>query len=101
MIVLIYLYTDIKIVLRYNDIIQSNNMNTSSKYRITLNHNLPGDVEPIELYANTHQDIANVINANVGYSMLTKTVIVNWICRKKKSEKYSWIDVQFNTNRTL
>jgi hypothetical protein len=76
-------------------------MNTSSKYRITLNPNLHGDAEPVELYANSHQDIADVINANVGYSMLTKTVIINWICRKKKSEKYSWIDVQFNTNRTL
>ena len=79
MIVLIYLYTDIKTVLRYNDIIQTNNMNTSSKYRITLSPDLPGnaEVQPIELYSNTHQDIANVIDANVGYSMLTKTVIIN------------------------
>jgi hypothetical protein len=72
-------------------------MNTDSKYHITMSPLRQSS--PVELYANTHQAIADVINANVGYNMVSKTVIINWICRKKKSKKYDWIDVQFNSNR--
>lgn len=74
-------------------------MNTESKYHITMSPLRQS--EPVELYANTHQAIADAINESVGYKMVSKTVIINWICRKKKSEKYNWIDVQFNSNRKI
>jgi hypothetical protein len=89
-------------MLLYNGIVQTTNMNTDSKYHITMSpirHS--AEVNPIELYADTHQDIADVINSSVGYNMVSRTVIINWICRKKKSKKYDWIDVQFNSNRKL
>ena len=56
---------------------------------------------PIELYADTYQAIADVINASVGYNMVSRTVVINWICRKKKSKKYDWIDILFNPNRQI
>jgi len=75
-------------------------MNTTSRYQITLQPK--GELKsPTELYANTYKEIANVINTEMGYDMLTSNIIINWISRKNKSPKYNWIDVQFNSNRAM
>ena len=76
-------------------------MNTNSKYHIKMSPlRSCAEVKPIELYADTHQAIADIIHTSVGYNMVSRTVIINWICRKK-SKKYDWIDIQFNSNRQI
>ena len=76
-----------------------NHMNTTSRYHITLQPK--GCTIPTELYANTYKEIADSINDEMGYTMLSRGVVTNWISRKNKSPKYSWIDVQFNSNRAM
>jgi len=72
-------------------------VNTHAKYFITVSKN---EIEHY-LYANSHAEIAAEINTLIGFPLLTKGVIVNWISRGKKSRKYDYITVQYNTARIL
>ena len=72
-------------------------VNTYSKYFITVSKN---NVEHY-LYANSHGEIAAEINTLMGFGLLTKGIIVNWISRGNKSKKYDYITVRYNTARML
>lgn len=43
--------------------------------------------------AKTHADVANKINNAVGYFMVSRGVVVNWLTRGIKSNKYDFIDI--------
>ena len=75
----------------------SDTVNTHSKYLITV---LKKDIEHT-LYANSHAEIAHEINTCIGFPLLTKGVVVNWVSRGKKSRKYDYINVRYNTARVL
>jgi hypothetical protein len=72
-------------------------VNTNARYLIIVS------MKEIEhyLYANSHGEIAHEINTLMGFGLLTKGVIVNWISRGKKSKKYDYITVRYNTARVL
>ena len=72
-------------------------VNTYSKYFITVSKN---EIE-YYLYANSHGQIAAEINTLMGFPLLTKGIIVNWISRNNKSPKYDYITVQYNASRLL
>ena len=72
-------------------------VNTYSKYFITvLKKN-----EEHYLYANSQGEIAAEINTLMGFPLLTKGIVVNWVSRGNKSKKYDYITVQYNTARML
>jgi hypothetical protein len=72
-------------------------VNTYSKYFITVSKN---NVEHY-LYANSQGEIAAEINTLMGFPLLTKGIVVNWVSRGNKSKKYDYITVQYNTARML
>ena len=72
-------------------------VNTYSKYFITVSKN---NVEHY-LYANSQGEIAAEINTLMGFPLLTKGIVVNWVSRGNKSKKYDFITVQYNTARML
>ena len=72
-------------------------VNTHAKYFITV---LKKQIEHY-LYADSHAEIAHEINMLMGFPLLTKGVIVNWISRGKKSRKYDYINVRYNASRLL
>jgi hypothetical protein len=72
-------------------------VNTYSKYFITVSKN---NVEHY-LYANSQGEIAAEINTLMGFPLLTKGIVVNWVSRGNKSKKYDFITVQYNTSRIL
>jgi hypothetical protein len=72
-------------------------VNTYSKYFITVSKN---NVEHY-LYANSQGEIAAEINTLMGFPLLTKGIVVNWVSRGNKSKKYDYITVQYNTSRML
>ncbi len=41
--------------------------------------------------ASTYKDIAEQINTLVGYNMVSRIVITNWLSRGRKSKKYNFI----------
>ena len=43
--------------------------------------------------AKTYQQIADQVNAIVGYDAVSKNIIVNWLSRGRKSKKYSFITI--------
>jgi len=43
--------------------------------------------------AKTYQQIADQVNAIVGYDVVSKNIIVNWLSRGRKSKKYSFITI--------
>jgi hypothetical protein len=75
----------------------SDTVNTHAKYLITVSKNN----EEHTLYANSHGEIAHEINTLMGFPLLTKGVVVNWVSRGKKSKKYDYINVRYNTARIL
>ncbi len=72
-------------------------VNTHAKYLIIVSKK---DIEHY-LYANSHGEIAHEINTLMGFGLLTKGIVVNWISRGKKSKKYDYITVRYNTSRLL
>ena len=72
-------------------------VNTYSKYFITVSKN---NVEHY-LYANSQGEIAAEINTLMGFPLLTKGIVVNWVSRGNKSKKYDYITVRYNTARML
>lgn len=45
------------------------------------------------LHASSHQEVAAKINEAIGYPMVTRTVVINWLCRRKKAAKYGFVSV--------
>jgi hypothetical protein len=45
------------------------------------------------LHASTHQEVAAKINEAIGYPMVTRAVVINWLCRRKKAAKYGFVSV--------
>jgi len=45
------------------------------------------------LTARTYKEVADLINACVGYKMVSQNVIINWLSRNKKSKKYDFVRV--------
>jgi len=43
--------------------------------------------------AKTHAEVADKINDAVGYCMVSRAVVVNWLTRGIKSNKYDFIDI--------
>ncbi len=43
--------------------------------------------------ASTHRDIASVINTAMGFPLVSKAVVINWLTRGKKAPKYDFIRV--------
>ncbi len=43
--------------------------------------------------AKTYQEIADQVNDLVGYNVVSKNIIVNWLSRGRKSKKYSFITI--------
>ena len=72
-------------------------VNTHAKYLVTV---LKKDIEHT-LYANSQGEIAAEINTLMGFPLLTKGIVVNWVSRGNKSKKYDYINVQYNTSRLL
>lgn len=72
-------------------------VNTHAKYLITVSKK---NVEHT-LYANSQGEIAAEINTLMGFPLLTKGIVVNWVSRGNKSKKYDYITVQYNTARML
>ena len=72
-------------------------VNTNAKYLVTV---LKKNVEHY-LYTDSHAEKATEINTLMGFPLLTKGVIVNWISRNKKSRKYDYINVRYNASRVL
>ena len=75
----------------------SDTVNTHAKYLVTV---LKKNIEHT-LYADSHGAIAHEINTLMGFPLLTKGIIVNWISRNNKSPKYDYITIQYNTSRIL
>ena len=42
----------------------------------------------------TYQEIADTINTTMGYKIVSKAVVTNWLARDKKSKKYDFITIQ-------
>lgn len=59
--------------------------------RYTIYINTRGDT--VTLSARTHKEIVDLINARVGYNMVSKNVIINWLSRNKKSKRYDFVRV--------
>ena len=57
--------------------------------RYTINVKL-GDTDTT-IKARTYKDIAEQVNTLVGYNMVSRIVITNWLSRGSKSEKYNFI----------
>jgi hypothetical protein len=49
-----------------------------------------GDKDTL-IQARTYNDIVNQVNTLVGYKMLSKIIVTNWLSRGKKSHKYNFI----------
>ena len=45
------------------------------------------------LKCRTHQEIVERVNKQLGYNMLSKTIIINWLSRGKKSAKYDFLTI--------
>ncbi len=43
--------------------------------------------------AKTYRDIANAINAEMGFQLVSTAIVVNWLSRGKKAPKYDFIKV--------
>jgi len=65
----------------------------STKRNYTVSITLREGRQPIVLTASTHKQIADVINGAVGWPLVSRAVIVNWLCRKNKSPKYDFISI--------
>jgi hypothetical protein len=57
--------------------------------RYTINVKL-GDTDTT-IKASTYNDIVNQVNTLVGYKVLSKIIVTNWLSRGSKSEKYNFI----------
>ena len=57
--------------------------------RYTINVKL-GDTDTT-IKASTYNDIVNQVNTLVGYKVLSKIIVTNWLSRGAKSEKYNFI----------
>jgi hypothetical protein len=57
--------------------------------RYTINVKL-GDTDTT-IKASTYKDIAEQVNTLVGYKVLSKIIVTNWLSRGSKSEKYNFI----------
>ena len=76
----------------------SDTVNTHAKYLVTVTKK---NNEEHTLYANSHGEIAHEVNTLMGFGLLTKGIVVNWVSRGKKSKKYDFINVRYNTARVL
>ena len=65
-----------------------------AKYTITISN---GD-SSTEYKCKTHKGIADTINEHMGFKIVSKIVVSNWLTRDKKSTKYDFISVNFNNN---
>lgn len=68
----------------------------STYYKVTLNLK---NKEPYQFTSNSLDNLVLHINElledyNLGNQLITKNIVVNWICRNKKSKKYSYIDIE-------
>ena len=59
--------------------------------RYTINVKL-GDKDTT-IKASTYNDIVNQVNTLVGYNMVSRIIITNWLSRGRKSEKYNFITI--------
>ena len=45
------------------------------------------------LACSTYKEIADKINIQLGYNIVSKTIITNWLSRGRKSAKYDFITI--------
>jgi hypothetical protein len=57
--------------------------------RYTINVKL-GDKDTL-IHARTYNDIVNQVNTLVGYKVVSKIIVTNWLSRGRKSKKYNFI----------
>lgn len=62
------------------------------KYNYKIMVTIRGDVHTIN--SNNLMDCSTSINSLLGYDFVSKHVLINWMCRKKKSGRYDFIDIK-------
>ena len=45
------------------------------------------------LACSTYKEIADKINSQLGYNIVSKTIVTNWLSRGRKSAKYDFITI--------
>jgi hypothetical protein len=73
-----------------------NNRMKSTYYKVSLKLK---NKDPYEFTSNSLDNLVLHINElledyQLGNQIITKNMVVNWICRNKKSSKYNYIDIE-------
>ena len=61
------------------------------RYIICIKRN---ENEEVYHHCCTYQEIADTINTTMGYKIVSKAVVTNWLSRDKKSGKYDFVTIQ-------
>ena len=67
----------------------------STKRLYTVSITLREGRQPVVMTASTHAQVAQLINIVVGWKLVSRAVVVNWLCRKNKSAKYDFISITY------
>jgi hypothetical protein len=62
------------------------------KYKYEIVVTIKGDAHTIHTV--NLLECATAINSLLGYDLLSRNILINWMCREKKSSKYDFIDIR-------
>lgn len=61
-----------------------------TRYTVTIKLN---DDQEHVIPCSTYQEMANKINSSLGYKLVSKAIITNWMSRGRKASKWDFITI--------